>query len=50
MDQIIYIILSAVISGAISSFATVSALNVHISYLREAVKDHGDRLRKLESN
>lgn len=48
IDQLTTVIFSAVISGAVSSFVTVAALKVHIGYLREAVKDHGQRLRNLE--
>lgn len=48
-DQIITTAISAVLSGALSSLATVAALNVHITYLREIVKGHDERIRALEA-
>ncbi|AUR98315.1 coil containing protein [Vibrio phage 1.249.A._10N.261.55.B9] len=34
------IIITAATTGAISTFATVSALRVHINYLRESLQRH----------
>lgn len=45
IGQLTTVVFSAVISGAVSRFVTVAALKVHIGYLREAVKDHGQRPR-----
>lgn len=35
--EVIKIIITAVATGAISAFTTVSALRVHINYLRESL-------------
>jgi len=49
------IFLTAAITGSISTIATVSALKVHINYLREAIERHEaaiirahDRIDNLE--
>ncbi|MGR5096880.1 hypothetical protein ACPV5O_26280 [Vibrio maritimus] len=41
--------LSAV-TGVASSIATVIALKVDIKWMREILKDHGERINKLETN
>ena len=53
--DIIKIILTAAFTGFISTFATVSALRVHINYLRESLNRHElaiarahDRIDNLE--
>lgn len=38
--EAVKIIITAVSTGAISTFATVSALKVHINYLREHLQRH----------
>jgi len=38
--EVIKIIITAVATGAISAFTTVSALRVHINYLREHLNRH----------
>ena len=38
--EVIKIIITAVATGAISAFTTVSALRVHINYLRENLTRH----------
>lgn len=45
IGQLTTVVFSAVISGAVSRFVTVAVLKVHISYLCEAIKDHGQRPR-----
>ncbi len=37
--QVLTVIISAVTTGGISTFATVTALKVHINYLKESVTD-----------
>lgn len=41
-EQILLIIVTAVVTSAGSAFATVVGLRVHIDYLRNALKDHAD--------
>ncbi len=36
VDQLVTIILSAVVTGGFSAFVTVAGVKVHISYLKEA--------------
>jgi hypothetical protein len=39
-EQILTILITSAFTGLISTLGTVAALNVHISYLREAVEDN----------
>lgn len=41
-EQILLIIVTAVVTSAGSAFATVVGLRVHIDYIRTALKDHAD--------
>ena len=56
ITQIIYALVTAVITGGVSALATVKALRVHIQYLRETIDRHElsltrahDRITKIES-
>ena len=42
----IKIILTAIATGAISAFTTVSALRVHINYLREHLNRHESSINR----
>ncbi len=39
-DQLITMIITALVTGGFSTFTTVIALKVHINYLREAINRH----------
>lgn len=39
-DQLVTVLLTAVITGGFSTITTVAALKVHINYLRESIARH----------
>jgi len=41
-------VVTGAVTGIISSMGTVSAIRVHIQYLRETLQKHDDRLRDVE--
>ena len=41
---------TGIIAGVVSSLGTVTALKVHITYLRETLSKHDRRLTKIEDN
>ena len=41
---------AGIIAGVVSSIGTVTALKVHITYLRETLSKHDRRLTKIEDN
>lgn len=41
-EQVILIFVTAIVTSAGSALATVVGLRVHIQYIRDALKDHGD--------
>lgn len=47
MNDIVQIILTAVVTGLVSSIGTVAALRVHVTYLREAIKRHDEELKDV---
>ncbi|MCG7979583.1 MAG: hypothetical protein N0E58_15815 [Candidatus Thiodiazotropha endolucinida] len=36
----------SVVTGGVSSMATIKALGVHITYIREKLAEHGDAIRR----
>lgn len=48
MNEIVLIVISAAVSGALSTAGTVIALRVHILYIREKLDDHHKRIDRLE--
>lgn len=47
-EQVLLVLLTAIITGATSTMATVAALRVHIAYLRENLERHDRRITALE--
>lgn len=45
IDVVVTAIVTAIITGGVSSVSTVAALRVHISYLRETLSRHDDEIR-----
>ena len=43
-------VVTGVITGILSSFGTIAALKVHITYLRETLSRHDTRLTDVERN
>ncbi|MCU7841817.1 MAG: hypothetical protein KZQ94_20885 [Candidatus Thiodiazotropha sp. (ex Troendleina suluensis)] len=37
---------ASVVTGGVSSLATIKALGVHISYIKEKLVEHGDAIRR----
>ena len=51
MEHEIFIaIITATVTGLISTLGTVAALRVHITYLREILRAHDTRISTLESH
>lgn len=50
MDEfkMLTVIITAVVTGAISAIGTVAALRVHILYIRERLTEHHERFNKME--
>lgn len=49
IDVILTAVITGVVTGALSTFGTVKALHVHISYLREIAKDHSDQIQRAHA-
>ncbi len=45
-EQLILTVIASVITGAISAVATVKALGVHITYLRESITRHEQAIER----
>ncbi len=48
-DQIITMIVTAMITGGFSTFTTVTALKVHINYLRESINRHEQAITRAHN-
>lgn len=48
ITAVIAAVVTGVVTGLISSLGTVSAIRVHIQYLRETLQKHDERLRDVE--
>lgn len=47
-DKVVQIIITAILTGSISAISTLSALNVHIDYLKERVLEIRETSDELE--
>ena len=50
ITAVIAAVVTGIVTGLISSLGTVSAIRVHIQYLRETLHKHDERLRDMERN
>ncbi len=48
MNEIIVSILASIGGGAVSGLLTVAAMKTDISWLKELVRDHNERIKNLE--
>jgi hypothetical protein len=48
LEKIAPALVVGIITGGISSFGTVSAMQVHISYLRESIERHDKSIENLQ--
>jgi hypothetical protein len=48
-DQIITMIVTAIITGGFSTVTTVTALKVHINYLRESIARHEQAITRAHN-
>lgn len=52
MDEVklLEVIITAIVTGAVSSVATIAGLRVHILYIRERLEDHRKRFEMIENS
>lgn len=48
IEQIIFALSVAGVTGGVAAYATVRALSIHIKYIREDLKRHEHRISSIE--